>query len=280
MNAQTMIELNNGVQIPQLGFGTFRVSEDVTQQVTEEAFKAGYRHIDTAAGYYNEAGVGNALKASGLAREDVFITTKLRNGDQGYDNALTAFENSRAALGVDVIDLYLIHWPVPSKGLAGETWKAFEKLYADGAVRAIGVSNFMPHHLEELIANSDIVPAVNQFEIHPTLQQREAQDACRRHGVAIEAYGPIGQGEDLSLPAIVDIAAAHGVTPAQVVLRWHIQEGRIAIPKSNTPSRIAENFDIFGFELSPEQVAAIDALEAGNRMYPDPDAFANTQYRS
>ncbi len=280
MNAQTMIELNNGVQIPQLGFGTFRVSEEVTQQVTEEAFKAGYRHIDTAAGYYNEAGVGNALKASGLAREDVFITTKLRNGDQGYDNALAAFENSRAALGVDVIDLYLIHWPVPSKGLAGETWKAFEKLYADGAVRAIGVSNFMPHHLEELIANSDIVPAVNQFEIHPTLQQREAQDACRRHGVAIEAYGPIGQGEDLSLPAIVDIAAAHGVTPAQVVLRWHIQEGRIAIPKSNTPSRIAENVDIFGFELSPEQVAAIDALEAGNRMYPDPDAFANTQYRS
>ena len=280
MNAQTMIALNNGVQIPQLGFGTFRVSEDVTQQVTEEALKAGYRHIDTAAGYYNEAGVGNALKASGLAREDVFLTTKLRNGDQGYDNALAAFESSRAALGVDVIDLYLIHWPVPSKGLAGETWKAFEKLYADGAVRAIGVSNFMPHHLEELIANSDIVPAVNQFEIHPTLQQRAAQDACRQHGVAIEAYGPIGQGEDLALPAIVDIAAAHGVTPAQVVLRWHIQEGRIAIPKSNTPSRIAENFDIFGFELSPEQVAAIDALEAGNRMYPDPDAFANTQYRS
>ena len=280
MNAQTMIALNNGVQIPQLGFGTFRVSEDVTQQVTEEALKAGYRHIDTAAGYYNEAGVGNALKASGLAREDVFLTTKLRNGDQGYDNALAAFESSRAALGVDVIDLYLIHWPVPSKGLAGETWKAFEKLYADGAVRAIGVSNFMPHHLEELIANSDIVPAVNQFEIHPTLQQRAAQDACRQHGVAIEAYGPIGQGEDLALPAIVDIAAAHGVTPAQVVLRWHIQKGRIAIPKSNTPSRIAENFDVFGFELSPEQIAAIDALEAGNRMYPDPDAFANTQYRS
>lgn len=280
MNAQPTIELNNGVHIPQLGFGTFRVSEDVTQQVTEEALKAGYRHIDTAAGYYNEAGVGKALKASGLPRDEVFLTTKLRNGDQGYDSALTAFENSRAALGVDVIDLYLIHWPVPSKGLAAETWKAFEKLYADGAVRSIGVSNFMPRHLDALISGSDIIPAVNQFEIHPTLQQRAAQDACRLHGVAVEAYGPIGQGEDLALPAIVDIAQAHGVTPAQAILRWHIQEGRIAIPKSNTPSRIAENFDIFGFELSDDELAAIDALEAGNRMYPDPDQFANTQYRS
>lgn len=279
MSAQTTIELNNGVHIPQLGFGTFRVSEDVTQQVTEEALQAGYRHIDTAAGYYNEAGVGKGLKASGLAREDVFLTTKLRNGDQGYDSALAAFENSRAALGVDVIDLYLIHWPVPSKGLASETWKAFEKLYADGAVRAIGVSNFLPHHLDELLAHAQVVPAVNQFEIHPSLQQRDAQDACRKHGIAVEAYGPIGQGQDLELPVIIEIAEAHGVTPAQVVLRWHIQEGRIAIPKSNTPARIAQNADIFGFELSTEQIAAIDGLEAGHRMYPDPDQFANTQFR-
>ncbi len=279
MSKQPTIELNNGVHIPQLGFGTFRVSEDETQRVTEDALAAGYRHIDTAAGYYNEAGVGRALKSSGLPRESVFITTKLQNGNQGYDNALKAFEASRQALDVDVVDLYLIHWPVPSKGLAGETWKAFEKLYADGAVRAIGVSNFMPDHLNDLIAHSEIVPAVNQFEIHPTLQQRAAQDACRLHGVAIEAYGPIGQGEDLTLPAIVDIAEAHGVTPAQVVLRWHLQEGRIAIPKSNTPSRIKENFDILDFELSIAELEAIDALESGNRLYPDPDTFTNTQIR-
>ena len=274
------ITLNDGVQIPQLGFGTFRVSVEETQKVTEEALAVGYRHIDTAAGYYNEAGVGAALKASGLPRESVFVTTKLRNGDQGYDNALKAFEESRAALGVDVVDLYLVHWPVPSRGLATETWKAFEKLYADGAVRAIGVSNFLPHHLADLIENSDVVPAVNQFEIHPTLQQVAAQEASRAHGVVPEAYGPIGQGEDLSLPAIIEIATAHEVTPAQVVLRWHLQEGRIAIPKSNTPARIQENFAIFDFALNDAEIAAIDGLEAGNRLYPDPDTFANTQYRN
>ena len=280
MSTQPLIELNNGIQIPQLGFGTFRVSVEETQKVTEEALAVGYRHIDTAAGYYNEAGVGAALKASGLPRESVFVTTKLRNGDQGYDNALKAFEESRAALGVDVVDLYLVHWPVPSRGLATETWKAFEKLYADGAVRAIGVSNFLPHHLADLIENSDVVPAVNQFEIHPTLQQVAAQEASRAHGVVPEAYGPIGQGEDLSLPAIIEIATAHEVTPAQVVLRWHLQEGRIAIPKSNTPARIQENFAIFDFALSDAEIAAIDGLEAGNRLYPDPDTFANTPYRN
>ncbi|MFP5417506.1 MAG: aldo/keto reductase [Actinomycetes bacterium] len=279
MTNQPMIELNNGVRIPQVGYGTFLVDQVETQRAVETALQAGYRHIDTAAGYYNESGVGAALRASGIPREEVFVTTKLRNGDQGYDTALSAFEASRRALGVDVVDLYLIHWPVPTRWQAPETWRAFEKLYAEGAVRAIGVSNFLPDHLDRLLEGAEVTPAVNQFEVHPTHQQRAAQDATRAAGIAIEAYAPIGKGQDLQEDAVVSVARAHEVTPAQAILRWHLQQGRIVIPKSVTPARIASNLDLFGFELSEDEMAAITGLERGNRLFPDPGAFAATQYR-
>lgn len=264
------ITLNNDVRIPQVGFGTFQIAADATQQAVESAFEAGYRHIDTAAGYYNEAGVGAAVKASGLAREDVFVTTKLRNGDQGYESTLAAFEASRAALDLDVVDLYLIHWPSPARGLYVETWRAFEKLLGDGAVRAIGVSNFLPEHLETLLASAEVVPAVNQIEIHPTFHNAAAVAASRAAGLAVEAYSPLGRGADLDSEAVVEIAAAHGATPAQVVLRWHLQQGTIVIPKSNNPERITANLNLFGFELRADEIARIDALETGKRLGADP----------
>jgi diketogulonate reductase-like aldo/keto reductase len=264
------IELNNGVQIPQVGYGVFQVPEDDTQAAVEAALEAGYRHIDTAAGYYNEAGVGAGVRASGLPREDVFVTTKLRNGDQGHDNALAAFEDSRAALGLDVVDLYLVHWPVPSKGLYVETWRAFEKLLADGAVRAIGVSNFLPEHLATLAEQTDVVPAVNQIELHPTFQQVTTQEATRAAGIAVEAYSPLAQGADLEDPAVTSVADRLGVTPGQVVLRWHLQQGIIVIPKSVTPERVAANIDLAGFELSDEDMAAIGALDSHERIGLDP----------
>lgn len=280
MTTQPMIELSNGVHIPQVGLGTFKVDEADTQRVVETALEVGYRHIDTAAGYYNEAGVGAALRASGIPREDVFVTTKLRNGDQGHDNALSAFEASRSALGVDVVDLYLVHWPVPGKGLVPETWRAFEKLYAEGAVRAIGVSNFLPEHLEDLLGTAQVVPTVNQIEVHPSFQQPDAQRASREAGLVVEAYAPIGRGEDLELPPVVDLAAELGVTPAQVVLRWHLQRGRVVIPKSGTPERIAANFDVLGFALEETQLAALDGLDTDERMFADPRTAEFTQFRS
>ncbi|WP_066460789.1 aldo/keto reductase [Sanguibacter suarezii] len=264
------ITLNNDVRIPQVGFGTFQIAPDETQQAVESALEVGYRHIDTAAGYYNEAGVGAAIKAAGLPREDVFVTTKLRNGDQGYESTLAAFEASRAALDLDVVDLYLIHWPSPARGLYVETWRAFEKLLADGAVRAIGVSNFLPEHLATLLKSAEVVPAVNQIEIHPTFQNTATAAASRDAGIAVEAYSPLGRGADLGSEAVGDIALAHGVTPAQVVLRWHLQKGTIVIPKSNTPERIAANLDLLGLDLRAEEIARIDALESGNRLGADP----------
>ncbi len=279
MTNQPMLELDNGVRIPQVGFGTFRVDEGETQRVVEAALESGYRHVDTAAAYYNEAGVGAALRASGLPREEVFVTTKLRNGDQGYDRALRAFDDSRAALGVDVVDLYLIHWPVPSKGLYKETWRALEKLYADGAVRAIGVSNFMPEHVEDLLRDAEVTPAVNQIEVHPSFQQRDAQRAATDAGMVVEAYAPIGQGEDLVLPEVVAVAEALGVTPAQVVLRWHLQQGRVVLPKSVTPERIATNIDLLAFELDEDQMATLSGLDTGVRMFPDPRTAEFTQIR-
>lgn len=273
------ITLNNGVTIPQLGFGTFQVAEDQTQRIVESAIETGYRHIDTAAGYYNEAGVGAAVRASGLAREDVFVTTKLRNGDQGYDNALAAFEASRAALDIDYVDLYLVHWPVPSKGQYVETWKAFEKLLADGAVRAIGVSNFLPEHLETLLSETDVVPAVNQIEVHPTFQQQKLVEVSRASGIAIEAYSPLGRGADLESDEVTSIAAAHGVTPAQVVIRWHLQQDHVVIPKSNNPERIAANLDVLGFQLTVDEIEQISSLEAGNRTGADPATAEFTQFR-
>ena len=264
------ITLNNDVRIPQVGFGTFQIAPDETQQAVESALEVGYRHIDTAAGYYNEAGVGAAIKAAGLPREDVFVTTKLRNGDQGYESTLAAFEASRAALDLDVVDLYLLDWPSPARGLYVETWRAFEKLLADGAVRAIGVSNFLPEHLATLLKSAEVVPAVNQIEIHPTFQNTATAAASRDAGIAVEAYSPLGRGADLGSEAVGDIALAHGVTPAQVVLRWHLQKGTIVIPKSNTPERIAANLDLLGLDLRAEEIARIDALESGNRLGADP----------
>jgi 2,5-diketo-D-gluconate reductase A len=275
------VTLNNDVEIPQVGLGVFQVPDEGTQENVEQALELGYRHVDTAAGYYNEAGVGAALRASGLPRDQVFVTTKLRNGDQGYERALRAFESSRKELGVEVVDLYLIHWPVPSRDLYLETWRAFEKLLADGAVRAIGVSNFLPDHLERLVAAADVPPAVNQIEVHPTFQQADLQAACRTLGIAVEAYSPLGRGADLDAPAVVAAATDLGVTPAQVVLRWAVQQGRIVIPKSMSVERQATNMDLFSFELSEGQMAQIDALEAGvaGRTGADPATAAFTQFR-
>ena len=271
--------LNDGVQIPQLGLGVFEVPEDDTQRIVEDALAVGYRHIDTAAGYYNEEGVGAALRATDIPRDEIFVTTKLRNGDQGYDTTLAAFEASRAALDLEYVDLFLIHWPVPSLDLYVETWRAFEKLQADGLVRSIGVSNFLPEHLDRLVAETEIVPSVNQIEVHPTFQQADLQAATRAHGIAVQAYSPLGRGADLDAPAVVDAAQRLGVSPAQVVLRWHLQAGRIVIPKSVTAERIRANIDVLGFELTDADVAAIDALEAGNRLGADPATATFTQYR-
>lgn len=276
------ITMNNGVSIPQVGLGVFQVPEELTQPTVEKALELGYRHIDTAAGYYNEVGVGAALRAVGLPRDEVFVTTKCRNGDQGYDNALRAFENSRRELGLDVVDLYLIHWPVPSKDLYVETWRAFEKLLDDGAVRAIGVSNFLPEHLDRLVRESDVVPAVNQIEHHPTFRQPGTVATTERHGILVEGYSPLGRGrsEDLAAPAVTAAASAHEVTPAQVALRWAVQRDVVVIPKSVNPERIASNADLFSFELTPEEMAAIDALHAdANRIGTDPAEAAFTQFR-
>lgn len=275
------ITLNNGVTIPQVGLGVFQVPDDGTQANVEQALELGYRHVDTAAGYYNEDGVGAALRSSGVPRDELFVTTKLRNGDQGYEAALRAFDSSRRALGLDVVDLYLIHWPVPSKDLYVETWRAFEKLLEDGAVRAIGVSNFLPDHLDRLVSASQVVPAVNQIEVHPTFQQADVQAACRRHGIAVEAYSPLGRGADLEDPAVTRIATELGVTPAQVVLRWEVQQGIVVIPKSLSAQRQATNIDVFSFELDDAQMAAVAGLEAGvrGRTGADPETAAFTQFR-
>lgn len=274
------IELTNGITIPQVGYGTFQIPPEDTQRAVEQALEIGYRHLDTAAGYYNEAGVGAAVRASGLPREEVFVTTKLRNGDQGFDAALRAFEDSRRELGLDVVDLYLIHWPVPSKGLYPETWKAFEKLYAEGAVRAIGVSNFLPEHLQQLLSGSEVTPVVNQVEVHPTFQQADVVRASTAAGLVVESYSPLGQGKDLTDPAVTRVAERLGVTAGQVVLRWHVQQGFVVIPKSVTPERISANLDVFSFELSEEDMAAVGALETGERIGADPATAAFTQYRS
>ena len=265
------ITLNNGVEMPQVGFGVFQVPPEEAQQAVENALEAGYRHIDTAAGYANEEAVGKALKASGIPRDELFVTTKLRNGEQATGVARAAFETSLERLGLDQVDLYLIHWPAPGLGTYRQAWADLEQGYRDGLARAIGVSNFLPHHLRDLLQNSTVVPAVNQIEVHPSFQQPETQQASREHDVAVEAYAPIGQARDLDLPAITSIAQEKGVTPGQVVLRWHLQEGRIVIPKSVTPERIASNIDLFGFELSEGEMAEITGLDTSERMFPNPD---------
>ncbi|MGB7799051.1 MAG: aldo/keto reductase [Pseudonocardiaceae bacterium] len=267
------ITLNNNVGIPQLGFGVFQVPPEDTERVVSIALETGYRSIDTAAAYQNEEGVGRAIASSGLARDEVFVTTKLWNSDHGYDQALRAFDVSTRRLGLDAVDLYLIHWPVPATDRYVETWKALEKLAADGRVRAIGVSNFTVEHLRRLFAETGTVPAVNQVELHPHFQQTELRAEHAEHGIATEAWSPLGQGAALSDATITRLAKQHGVTPAQVVLRWHLQLGNIVIPKSVTPERIRENFDIFSFDLSAEGLSAIADLDTGRRIGPDPTTF-------
>ncbi|WST41067.1 aldo/keto reductase [Streptomyces sp. NBC_01167] len=268
------ITLNNGVEMPQLGFGVWQVPDDEAAQAVSTALEAGYRSIDTAAIYENEEGTGQAIADSGIPREDLFVTTKLWNGDQGYDATLRAFDTSLAKLGLDHLDLYLIHWPMPSKGLYVETYKAFEKLLADGRTRAIGVSNFLPEHLEHLIAETSVVPAVNQIELHPQLQQTTSRSFHTQHDIATEAWSPLGSGKGLlDVPTVVAVARKHDRTPAQVVLRWHLQLGNVVIPKSVTPSRIRENLDVFDFELDGDDLAAFAALDEGKRLGPDPATF-------
>jgi diketogulonate reductase-like aldo/keto reductase len=277
--SQPYVTLNNGVRIPQIGFGVFQVPPETTQSVVERALEAGYRHIDTAAAYNNEAGVGAAVRASGLPRDQVFITTKLRNGEQGYGSALKAYDDSLARLGLDYADLYLIHWPNPAADKFVDSWRALERIYHEGRVRAIGVSNFLPEHLDRVLAEGTVVPAVNQIELHPTYQQRELASYCQRSSIAVEAYSPLGRGQDLDNPVVSALADKHGVSPAQVVLRWHLQRGHIVIPKSISPDRIRSNIDLAGFNLTPEEMASITALEAGNRTGNDPRTFSLSQIR-
>ncbi|WSM88199.1 aldo/keto reductase [Actinacidiphila glaucinigra] len=260
--------------MPQLGFGVWQVPDDEAATAVATALEAGYRSIDTAALYRNEQGTGRAIAASGIPREELFVTTKLWNTDQGHDNALRAFDASLGKLGLEYVDLYLIHWPAPARGLYLETWRALEKIHADGRARAIGVSNFPVDLLRHLLDEGGVPPVLNQVELHPHLPQTELRAFHAGHGIATEAWSPLGQGRGLlDEPALAAIAAKHGRTPAQVVLRWHLQIGNVVIPKSVTPSRIRENIDVFGFELDGEDLAAIDALDNGGRLGPDPSSF-------
>jgi diketogulonate reductase-like aldo/keto reductase len=271
-NLQSAVELANGIQMPWLGLGVYKVKEG--QEVIDSvkaAIKAGYRSIDTAALYANEEGVGQAVRESGVAREDLFITTKVWNSDQGYAQTLAAFDKSISKLGLEYVDLYLIHWPV--KGKYKETWRALEQLYAEGKVRAIGVSNFQIHHLEDLMENAEVKPMVNQVELHPLLSQQELREYCRTQGIQIEAWAPLAQGRLLDNEVLAEIAEIHGKSIAQVILRWDLQSGIVTIPKSIKAQRIIENGDVFDLELSAEEMARIDALNVNQRFGADPDNF-------
>ena len=272
------VQLNDGNAIPQLGFGVFQIEPEETVEAVVRALEVGYRHIDTAEMYGNEREVGEAVRASGLDRGDVFITSKLNNGDHRPDDARRAFDRTLAELGFDHVDLFLIHWPLPTlyDGDYVSTWRVLEELKADGRARSIGVSNFQVDHLERLLDETDTVPAVNQIELHPYFQNREVQAYGVERGVATEAWSPIAQGDVLDDPTIGEIAGATGRTPAQVVLRWHIQHGFIVFPKSTTPDRIRENFRILDFELDQADMERIDSLDRGEsgRIGPHPDRFA------
>ncbi|MGW4535723.1 aldo/keto reductase [Nocardia sp. NPDC004340] len=272
-NAIPTVTLNNGVEIPQLGFGVFQVPDDETTAAVASALDAGYRSIDTAAIYGNETGVGRALADSALSRADLFITTKVWNADQGYDNTLRAFDASLAKLGLDYVDLYLIHWPTPARDLYLDTWRALEHLAEQGRIRAAGVSNFQPAHLQRLLDNSGLVPAVNQIELHPALQQSELRAFHAEHGIATEAWSPLAKGGILTDSAITAIADRTGKSAAQVVLRWHLQLGNIVIPKSVTPSRIRDNLNVFDFQLTDEDMATIATLDQDLRTGPHPDTL-------
>jgi 2,5-diketo-D-gluconate reductase A len=269
------ITLNNGQQIPQFGFGVFQIEPKDTVEAVMTALQAGYRHIDTAEGYGNEKQVGEAVAKSGLDRGDVFITSKLSNDAHRPDDARVAFEITLEALGTDYVDLFLIHWPLPTRydGDFVSTWQTLEEYYRDGRARSIGVSNFQPHHLRRLHSESQVPPAVNQIEVHPYLTQDDVRAFCAEHQIAIEAWSPIAQGQVLGDPEIATIAERTGKSPAQVVLRWHIERGDIVFPKSVTPARIRENIDIFDFELSAQDMETISALNKDLRTGPDPDTF-------
>jgi len=274
MSDVSTVRLNNGVEMPQLGFGVFLVPADEVVEPVRVALDAGYRLIDTAKLYGNEEGVGRAIRESGIPRDEVFVTTKVWNSDHGYDNTLRAFDESQKLLGLDVLDLYLIHWPTPERGLYLETWRALEQLYADGRVRAIGVSNFTVAHLQRLLGETTVVPAVNQVEPHPGFTQDQLRDFHAQHGVVTESWSPLGRGHGLlDNPAVTSIADAHGKTPAQVVLRWHLQLGCVVIPKSIRPARIGENIDVFDVELTDAEMASLSALTEPGRIGPDPDTF-------
>lgn len=266
------LSLHDGGTIPQVGFGVFLIPEDKTFDAVTAALDAGYRHLDTAKAYDNERAVGRAIAESHLDREDIFLTTKCWNADQGYDTALAAFDASLERLGTDYLDLYLIHWPMPKRDLYVDTWRAFEKIHADGRVRHIGVSNFQVPHLRRLMNETDTAPVINQIEMHPWLQQEELRAFHAEHDILSEAWSPIAQGGDYLLdPTIVEVAERHDVTPAQVILRWHLDLGNVIIPKSVNPDRMASNIDLFGFQLDDEDHTKIAKLDEGTRTGPDPD---------
>ena len=282
-----LLTLNNGVQMPALGLGVFQSSPEQTVTAVESAIAHGYRLIDTAASYFNERQVGEGMRRSGIARDDLFIETKVWISDYGYEATLHAFDKSASKIGVDRLDLLLLHQPLPSRfDLTLDAYRALEKLLADGRVRAIGVSNFMPEHLQRLLIETSVVPAVNQIEVHPYFQQTALQRLHAEHGILTQAWSPIGgitsyrgrEKRTFDDPTLLEIARQHGKSAAQVMLRWHLQEGRSAIPKSTRSARIAENFDVFDFELSREQIAAIDALDTGVRGGPDPDSITIETY--
>ena len=267
------VELPDGNAIPQVGFGVFQISPDETADAVAHALRVGYRAVDTAAAYGNEAEVGEAVRAGGVGSEGVFVTTKLWNSDHGRDRALRAFEHSLDRLGLERIDLYLIHWPAPARDRYVETWKALTELRDSGRARSIGVSNFEIDHLERILDATGVAPAVNQVELHPRFQQSDLRRFHSEHGIATEAWSPLAQGGVLEDPVVAELASAHGRTPAQVVLRWHLQLGNLVIPKSATPARIEENFAIFDFRLDDDAMRAMEGLDAGERIGPDPATF-------
>ena len=267
-----VLDLNDGRQAPQFGFGVWQIDDAAASEAVATAIQSGYRSVDTAAIYGNERGVGQGIARGGVPREEIFLTTKLWNADQGFDTTLRAFDESLKRLGTDYVDLYLIHWPTPARDRYVETWKAFQRLREEGRARSIGVSNFQPAHIERLIAETGVTPAVNQVELHPDFAQRELVAFNSRHRIVSEAWSPLGQGgELLGNPVLRELAGKHGRSVAQIVLRWHIQRGHMVIPKSQTPSRIRENIAIFDFALDDADMQAIAALDAGHRIGPDPD---------
>jgi 2,5-diketo-D-gluconate reductase A len=276
MTAAPLVTLNDGNSIPAVGLGVFRVEPEDTEQTVAAALRAGYRHIDTAAAYRNERETGRAIADSDVRRDQLYVVTKLWNTDQGYDSTLAAFDSSMDRLGLDYLDLYLIHWPQPALNKFVDTFKAFAHLRDQGRIRSIGVSNFEPEHLTVLIDATGIVPAVNQIELHPRLPQAELREVHAQRGIATEAWAPLGAGSLLTHPTVTAVAQDSGRTPAQVLIRWHIQLGNIVIPKSVNPARIASNLDVFDFELSADQMASISSLDDATRLGPDPRTFNST----